>query len=99
LAHQVCQIITFCARKRRKAATWLQEEEYSEWVMGLYWIYICSKGLCKLEGTEFGSGTMGVCRGFAVNNCSEWVADALKGQGRLAHRLVIIVKTFYFIEF
>jgi hypothetical protein len=28
---------------------WLQEEEYNEWVMGLHWINIHSKGLCKSE--------------------------------------------------
>jgi hypothetical protein len=37
----------FCARKRRKATTCFQEEEYSEWVIGLHWIYIRSKGLYK----------------------------------------------------
>jgi hypothetical protein len=31
---------TFCARTRRKAVTWMQEEEYSEWMMRLHWINI-----------------------------------------------------------
>jgi hypothetical protein len=38
---------SFCARMRRKATMWLQEEEYSEWVTGLYWIYVRSRDLCK----------------------------------------------------
>jgi hypothetical protein len=38
---------SFCARIKIKAATWLQEDKYSEWVMGLHWINIRSKGLYK----------------------------------------------------
>jgi hypothetical protein len=33
---------------------WLEEKEYIEWMMGLHWIYIHGKGLCKSEGTKFG---------------------------------------------
>jgi hypothetical protein len=33
----------------RKAATRLQEEEYSEWVTGLHWLNIYGKGLYKFE--------------------------------------------------
>jgi hypothetical protein len=42
----------FCARTRKKATTWLQEEEYSEFVMGLHWISLCSKGLCKFKSLQ-----------------------------------------------
>jgi hypothetical protein len=28
---------------------WLQEEDYSEWVTGLHWIYVHGKGLSKFK--------------------------------------------------
>jgi hypothetical protein len=34
---------------------WLQEEEYSEFVIGLHWIFLRNKGLCK------GLSKKGVC--------------------------------------
>jgi hypothetical protein len=34
---------------RRKVATWLQEEGYNEFVMGLHWISLHSKGLYKFK--------------------------------------------------
>ena len=46
---------SFCARTRKDATTWLQEE-YTTWVMRLHWINIHSKGLCKSKVS-----TKGVC--------------------------------------
>jgi hypothetical protein len=40
---------SFYARKRKKAATWLQEEEYIEWMTGLHLISLPSNGLYKSE--------------------------------------------------
>jgi hypothetical protein len=39
----------FCARTRRKVATWLQEEEHNEFVKGLHWISLRGKGLSKFK--------------------------------------------------
>jgi hypothetical protein len=68
---------SFCARKRKKWATWLQEEEYSEWVTRLHWISLHGKGLCK-----------GVCDEI----CSEWTKDALRvhNRERLSCKTIII---------
>jgi hypothetical protein len=67
-----CTCLSFCAKKRRKVTMWLQEEEYSEWVTGLHWIYTCGKGLYKSKVSPKVS-----TKGFTVRFCSEWTKDAL----------------------
>jgi hypothetical protein len=57
---------SFCIRKRRKATTWLREEEYNEWVMGLHWISANPRFPQRSQQ-----------RGFAMRFCSERTEDAL----------------------
>ena len=63
---------SFCARKRRKATTWLQEEEYSVLVMELHWISLCGKRLCRFKVS---TNQRSQQRGFAMRFCSEWTAN------------------------
>jgi hypothetical protein len=51
----------------------LQEEEYSEWVIGLHWIYICSKVSGNSRSLQRSQQ-----REFVVRFCSEWTKYALR---------------------
>jgi hypothetical protein len=65
----------FCTRTRRKVATWLQEEEYSEFVTGLHWISLSGKGLYKFKVSAKVSAK-GVCTKI-LQWVDEWTEDAL----------------------
>jgi hypothetical protein len=45
----------FCARKKTKATCGCKKKNIVNRWLVLHWIYIGGKGLCKSEGTEFGS--------------------------------------------
>jgi hypothetical protein len=57
LTHQVLQIL---CKEEESAAMWLQEEEYSEFVMGLHWVSLRGNGFCKFKVSAKVS-TKGVC--------------------------------------
>jgi hypothetical protein len=52
---------------------WLQKEEYNEWVIGLHWIYICSKVSGNSRSLQRSQQ-----REFVVRFCSEWTKYALR---------------------
>jgi hypothetical protein len=62
----------FCAKKRTKAATWLQKDEYSEWMMGC----IGSTSMTKVSSNPKARSSAQQRR-FAMSNSSEWTKDAL----------------------
>jgi hypothetical protein len=71
--HVMCG--SFCTRKRKKEAMWLQEEEYSEWLTGCIGTTSATKVSTNLRSLQRSQQ-----KGFVVRFCSEWTKDALTTQ-------------------